>query len=368
MYQKNSEGVNLGTFGGHLPQAVKVIKVTNTVAVPYPYPVPFDKHVPFPVTVPKPIPYAVPQPIPVQVTKPVVIQQAVPFEVPKPYSVPQPYTITSPQQPQIGMSFPSGLLMAPRFHANQENDYQAYLNYNGGRPSISSSNPSFGQEQNFNVHELFGVQGGLGSQMSGFGSQGGAHAQSESGSQSGLSYLSALRFLGDFGSQSGSGSQGGVGSQSEFSYQSGVGSQSATVSQDGFASHGGFGTQGGVGSQGEFSYQGGVGPQSSLGSQGGFGTQDGLGSQYMFGSQNGFGFSEPSHGMFSASSPAKENASPMMTQSLYSSPSPMQIQYSMMFNQLKNEQRGNPEITFGHNFESTNSIDGQGDFSQLRGY
>lgn len=76
------------------PFPVKLVKVTNTVAVPVPYPVHITKTVPYPVTVHKPFPYPVPHPLPIEVTKPVIIQQAVPVPVPKPVAVPKPILIS----------------------------------------------------------------------------------------------------------------------------------------------------------------------------------------------------------------------------------------------------------------------------------
>ncbi|XP_039293397.1 uncharacterized protein LOC120353536 [Nilaparvata lugens] len=76
------------------PFPVKLVKVTNTVAVPVPYPVHITKTVPYPVTVHKPFPFPVPHPLPVEITKPVIIQQAVPVPVPKPVAVPKPILIS----------------------------------------------------------------------------------------------------------------------------------------------------------------------------------------------------------------------------------------------------------------------------------
>lgn len=141
VYKGQGGTFNLGTFGGQLPMAVKVIRVTNTVAVPVPVPFPVPKHIPFPVSVPKPFPYAVPQPIPVEVTKPLVIQQAVPVGIPKPYALPHMFDFRL----NSGMSAPSEQLTVPQYHHGQVNDYQAYISYeNGNGGSIGYGNGNGG--------------------------------------------------------------------------------------------------------------------------------------------------------------------------------------------------------------------------------
>ncbi|XP_046666942.1 uncharacterized protein LOC124358684 [Homalodisca vitripennis] len=148
---------NLGTFGGQLATAVKVIRVTNTVAVPVPYPYPVTKHVPVPVSVPKPIPYAVPQPVPVEVTKPVVIANPVPFQIPKPYSVHQPFPTSQISYP---LSLP-GYLTAPQYHGNQATDYQAYVTYGSGGVADHSA-PAYGHDQSYQPQQEYSYEGAQG--------------------------------------------------------------------------------------------------------------------------------------------------------------------------------------------------------------
>lgn len=113
---------------GTIVTPVKVIRVTNTVAVPVPYAVSIPKQIPVPVEVPKPFPYPVPHPVPVAVAKPFVVPHAISVVIPKPVPVPHPVPVP------VDASFnnfpvPIDHLVAPAYNPNQHDDYRGYEAY-----------------------------------------------------------------------------------------------------------------------------------------------------------------------------------------------------------------------------------------------